>query len=510
MASLPFGLTPLVSVSLVKSYSTTPLAVRFLRYHRDNYFTKVNDPMLTTEPTLNFSSVVNQQYSFFRTGQTLSLEFRRAQLQKLARLIEQYQDRILQAVSADLRKPAIEAFGSEILVTQGEIKYALRHLSQWIKPKRVGTPFSLFPSASYIYPEPLGVVLIIAPWNYPFALMIQPLVGAIAAGNCAVLKPSEHTPHTAELICEMLNQNFDPCYILAVSGTAETSQALLAEKFDHIFFTGGTAIGKLVMQAAAQHLTPVTLELGGKSPCIVDGDCDLALSAKRIVWGKFYNAGQTCVAPDYLLVDRRVQSALVSQLIACIETFYGADPQASPDYGRIVNHRQFDRLVGLLEQARAEGKILVGGKYDREEKYIAPTLVTEISWEHPLMAEEIFGPILPILTYDTLEEAIALVNSQPKPLALYFFSCDRRKQDLVLQKTSFGGGCINDTIMHLGNPELPFGGVGASGMGRYHGKASFDTFTNYKSVLKNSFRFDFKWRYPPYKLNLADLKKFIG
>ncbi len=466
--------------------------------------------MLTSEPQTNFGAVVSQQYSFFRTGQTLSLEFRKAQLQKLGELIKQYQDRILQAVFADLRKPAIEGFGSEVLVTQGEINYILKHLSQWARPQKVGTPFNLFPSSSYIYPEPLGVVLIIAPWNYPFALTIQPLVGAIAAGNCAIVKPSEHTPHTAELICEMINQNFDPRYILAVSGTAETSKALLAEKFDHIFFTGGTAIGKLVMQAAAQHLTPVTLELGGKSPCIVDRNCDLAVSAKRIIWGKFYNAGQTCVAPDYLLVDRGICDALIPHLLACLQEFYGADPQTSPDYGRIVNHRQFDRLVGLIEQARAEGTILVGGKYDRTEKYIAPTLVRDISWEHPLMAEEIFGPILPILTYDTLEEAIALVNSQPKPLALYFFSRDRKKQELVLQRTSFGGGCINDTIMHLGNPELPFGGVGNSGIGRYHGKASFDTFTNYKSVLKNSFRFDLKWRYPPYKLSLDALKKFIG
>jgi aldehyde dehydrogenase (NAD+) len=468
--------------------------------------------MLTTDTSLqsiaSIPKLIADQRCFFRAGHTLSLEFRKQQLQKLGGLIKQYQDRILQAVHADLRKPSIEGFGSEVLVLQAEIKYMLKHLSKWAKPQKVGTPLNLFPSSSYIYPEPLGIVLIIAPWNYPFALAIQPLLGAIAAGNCAIIKPSEHAPHTSALICELINQNFNPEYVVAIPGDAETSKALLAEKFDHIFFTGGTSIGKLVMQSASQHLTPVTLELGGKSPCIVDKDCDLATTAKRIIWGKFYNAGQTCVAPDYLLVPRAIKDQLVPHLLHYVQEFYGDNPQASPDYGRIVNHRQFDRLVGLLETA--QGKILIGGSYDRADKFIAPTLVDNISWEHPLMAEEIFGPILPILTYDSLEETIDRVNSQPKPLALYFFSRDQKNQEVVLQKTSFGGGCVNDTIMHLGNPELPFGGVGNSGIGRYHGKASFDTFTNYKSVLKNGFRFDLKWRYPPYKLSLEALQKFIG
>ncbi|MFN3926420.1 MAG: aldehyde dehydrogenase [Pseudanabaenaceae cyanobacterium] len=462
------------------------------------------------ETQIGYAQLVQAQRQFFAEGHTRSLEFRKGQLTKLNQLIRKYQDAILQAVHADLRKPAIEAFGSEVLVTQAEIKYILKHLAKWMQPKKVGTPLNLFPSSSYIYPEPLGVVLIIAPWNYPFALTIQPLVGAIAAGNCAILKPSEHTPRTAELICELINGNFDSRYVAAVSGTAETSKALLQEKFDHIFFTGGTGIGKLVMQSAAQQLTPVTLELGGKSPCIVDNNCDLTTTGKRIIWGKFYNAGQTCVAPDYLLIHQEIKDTLIPQLIQCVQEFYGENPQASPDYGRIVNHRQFDRLVDLLEKAKAEGKILIGGNYDPSDKFIAPTLVAGITWEHPLMQDEIFGPILPIFTYENIEEAIALVNNQPKPLALYFFSRDHQKQELILQKTSFGGGCLNDTIMHLGNPELPFGGVGNSGIGRYHGKASFDTFTNYKSVLKNSFRFDLKWRYPPYNLSLEDLKKFIG
>lgn len=470
--------------------------------------------MLTNETKSELSAqvlgTITEQRNFFRAGHTLSLEFRKQQLMKLNDLIKQYQDRILQAVYADLRKPSIEGFGSEILVTQAEIKYILKHLSSWVKPQKVGTPLNLFPSSSYIYAEPLGVVLIIAPWNYPFALAIQPLLGAIASGNCAIIKPSEHAPDTSALICELINQHFDPRYLMAISGDAEVSKTLLSEKFDHIFFTGGTSIGKLVLQSASQHLTPVTLELGGKSPCIVDKDCDLSTTAKRIIWGKFYNAGQTCVAPDYLLVHKEIKQELLTHLLNCVHEFYGDNPQASPDYARIVNLRQFDRLVHLLDHSTKENKILSGGSYDRSDRFIAPTLVDGISWDDPLMSEEIFGPILPIFTYNTLEEAIDRVNDHPKPLALYFFSRDQKKQELILQKISFGGGCLNDTIMHLGNPELPFGGVGNSGIGRYHGKASFDTFTNYKSVLKNSFRFDLKWRYPPYKLSLDTLKKFIG
>ena len=459
-----------------------------------------------TGSSIDVQSSITKQRDFFATGKTKNYDFRLAQLKKLLDLIQGNDQLILDAVHADLRKPAIEAYGSEVLVTLSEIKYAIKHLQKWMKPQKVGTPINLFPSSSYIYTEPLGVVLIVAPWNYPFALTIQPLVGAIAAGNCAILKPSEHTPHTSAAIAKLINENFDPSFIIAIEGGIETNQALLAEKFDHIFFTGGTAIGRIVMEAAAKHLTPVTLELGGKSPCIVDGECDLDVAAKRIIWGKFYNAGQTCVAPDYLLVQQKIKPVLIEKLVGCVKTFFGDNPQQSPDLGRIVTDRQFDRLVGLLD----EGKILIGGNTDKSDRFISPTLIDGVSPSAKIMEEEIFGPILPILEYDQISDAIAFVNAQSKPLALYLFSNNKQNQQKILQEVSFGGGCFNDTIMHLGNPELPFGGVGDSGMGGYHGKATFDTFSHRKSVLKNSFRFDLKWRYPPYTMNLDTLKKFIN
>ncbi|BBC26525.1 aldehyde dehydrogenase [Pseudanabaena sp. ABRG5-3] len=454
---------------------------------------------------INIQEAIANQRAFFATGKTKSYDFRIAQLQKLLGLIQENEQLILDAVYVDLRKPAIESYGSEILITLAEIKYALKHLKTWMKPQKVGTPINLFPSSSYIYAEPLGIVLIIAPWNYPFNLTIAPLIGAIAAGNCSILKPSEHTPHTSSAITKLINNNFDPNFIIAIEGGIETNQALLAERFDHIFFTGGTAIGKIVMEAAAKHLTPVTLELGGKSPCIVDVECDLDITAKRIVWGKFYNAGQTCVAPDYLLVQKSIKPLLIEKLIAYINIFFGDNPQQSPDLARIVNDRQFDRLVGLLD----EGKILIGGDSDKSDLFVSPTIIDEVSPHSKIMAEEIFGPILPILEYEQISEAIALINTRPKPLALYLFSNNKQKQEQILQEVSFGGGCFNDTIMHLGNPELPFGGVGNSGIGSYHGKATFDTFSHRKSVLKNSFRFDLKFRYPPYTMTLDALKKFI-
>ncbi len=455
--------------------------------------------------SLNIKTIIAKQRDFFATGATKDYNFRVLQLQKLAQLIKDNDQLIFEAVHQDLRKPAIEAFGSEILIVLSEINYVLKHLKSWMKPQNVGTPATLFPSSSCIYSEPLGVVLIVAPWNYPFALTIQPLIGAIAAGNCAVLKPSEQTPHTSKVIAQLINHNFEPSFITAIEGGIETNQALLAEKFDHIFFTGGTAIGKIVMEAAAKHLTPITLELGGKSPCIVDAEANLEITAKRIIWGKFYNAGQTCVAPDYLLVQKNIKSALIEKLLEFVKIFYGDNPQQSPDLARIVNDRQFDRLVNLLD----EGKILIGGNHDRSDRFIAPTLIDGIRPNSKIMAEEIFGPILPILEYDQLSDAIKIVNAHPKPLALYFFSSNKQNQQRILQEVSYGGGCFNDIIMHLGNPELPFGGVGNSGIGSYHGKSTFDTFSHRKSILKNSFRFDLKFRYPPYTMTVDTLKKFI-
>jgi aldehyde dehydrogenase (NAD+) len=456
--------------------------------------------------TSHIPDLVSRQRAFFSTGETKEIDFRIRQLKALKSAIATHLDAILEALKADLNKPTFEAYAAEVGVIR-EVDYALKHLRAWVKPRQVPTGVDQFPSHAQVRPEPLGVVLIIAPWNYPFQLMISPLVGAIAAGNCALLKPSEIAPHTSRVIAEMVRKTFDPAYVAVVEGDAETTQAILAEKFDHIFFTGGTAIGKIVMAAAAQHLTPVTLELGGKSPCIVDADVQVEYTAKRIVWGKFLNAGQTCIAPDYLLVDRRIKSTLVAAIQAAIQEFYGDDPAQSPDYARIVSPRHFSRVAALLQS----GRVVVGGETNPAECYIAPTLLDQVSLDDAVMQEEIFGPILPVLEYEALGEAIALINARPKPLALYVFSKNKQLQERVLQSTSSGSVCVNDTVMQVGVSELPFGGVGESGMGSYHGKASFDTFSHQKSVLYKSFRLDLKWRYAPYTSGKLDLvKKLIG
>jgi acyl-CoA reductase-like NAD-dependent aldehyde dehydrogenase len=457
--------------------------------------------MLTQAPV---KDIIRQQREFFATGKTKDVEWRIEQLKRLKQAIVDDQEAIVNAVKADLGRPDFEAYFE--ITTISEINYALKHLKSWVKPKKVATSIDQFPASAKIYPEPLGVVLIISPWNYPFQLMISPLTGAIAAGNCAVLKPSEVAANTSRVIADIIQKTFDPAYIAVVEGGVEISQQLLEEKFDHIFFTGGTAIGRIVMQAAAKHLTPVTLELGGKSPCIVDSDVDLKYAAKRITWGKYLNAGQTCIAPDYLLVDRRIKSELLTEIQKCVGEFYGDDPAQSPDYARLISRRHFERLEPLLK----DGEIVMGGQTKPEEKYIAPTVMDQVSWESPVMQEEIFGPILPVLEYTDLKEAIAQINARPKPLALYIFSKDKQKQEQVLQETSSGGVCINDTVMQVGVSTLPFGGVGDSGIGSYHGKASFDTFSHYKSVLKKGFRFDPNWRYPPYKDKLSLLKRIIG
>lgn len=454
--------------------------------------------------TLSIPDQVQQQRVFFNTGQTKTLEFRLEQLKRLKQAIVDRQDAILQAAQADLGRPAFEAYFE--IATLAEINLALKQLKTWVKPRRVATSIDQFPASAWVQPEPLGVVLIIGPWNYPFQLMMSPLIGAIAAGNCAVLKPSEHAPHTAKVIAELVHTTFDSNYITVIEGDASVSQQLLAEKFDHIFFTGGTSIGKIVMAAAAKHLTPVTLELGGKSPCIVDADVRLDYTAKRIVWGKLINAGQTCIAPDYLLVDRRIKSALIDQMKHWIEVFYGADPANSPDYGRIINSHHFDRLISLLNEQTP----IIGGQFDPKTRYIAPTILDNVTWDDAIMQEEIFGPILPVLTYDDLNAAIAQINSRPKPLALYLFSNNQQTQNQILQSTSSGGVCLNDTVMQVGALGLPFGGVGESGMGSYHGKSSFDTFSHQKSVLKRSLWLDLAWRYAPYKPEkLKQIKRIV-
>lgn len=445
--------------------------------------------------------ILGKKRDFFSTGITKDVSFRIQQLKLLREVIKQNQAEILAALKADLGKPPFEAYG-EILLSLQEINYALKHIRTWVKPRKAATPLSQFLASSSIYKEPLGIVLVISPWNYPFMLAISPLVGAIAAGNCVILKPSEIAIHTSNLLAKMISENFNQGCLTVIEGGIETSQALLAEPFDHIFFTGGTAVGKLVMAAAAQHLTPVTLELGGKSPCIVDAEVDVEVAAKRITWGKFLNAGQTCIAPDYVLVHKSIKAKLLAGLKKSIREFYGEDPHKSSDYARIINGKHFSRLANFLQ----EGEVIVGGETNAEDRYIAPTVIDRVQPDHKIMTEEIFGPILPILEYEDLIEAIAFVNSKPKPLALYFFSTNKKHQELILRETSFGGGCINDTIVHLSTPELPFGGVGYSGMGSYHGQAGFDRFSHHKSVLHNSFMLDLKWRYPPYKLDLNFLK----
>jgi aldehyde dehydrogenase (NAD+) len=453
--------------------------------------------------TIDTSKLLQQQRDFFATGQTRSIEFRLTQLRKLQTAVIAHQDQIIAAVRKDLGRAPYEAY-FELNMLE-ELKTALKHLRQWVKPQRVATAITVFPASAWMQPQPLGVVLIISPWNYPFQSALSPLVGAIAAGNCAIIKPSEHSAHTSAVMEKLIAKVFDPSYIAVVEGDVAVGQQLLTEKFDHIFFTGSTTVGRLVMQAAAQNLTPVTLELGGKSPCIVDRSVPIELAAKRIAWGKFINTGQTCVAPDYLLVDRAIKDQFVVALLRAIRELYGADPAKSPDYGRVINRFHLDRLTALL----TDQKILVGGQADPSAKYLAPTVVDEVSWDNSLMVAEIFGPILPILTYDSLDEAINEINQRPKPLALYIFATDRAIQNKIVASTSSGGVVINEVIMQANLPSLPFGGVGASGMGKYHGRASFDTFSHTRSYLKRSTLIDIDVRSAPYTAMKLRLIKWL-
>jgi acyl-CoA reductase-like NAD-dependent aldehyde dehydrogenase len=445
------------------------------------------------------------QNELFNSGKTKPYAFRVESLKKLDASIRSYEPQIIKALAQDLRKSETESYLSEIAFLSEEIRFALKHLKKWMKPKRVSTPITQWPGKSYLYSEPLGSVLIIAPWNYPFQLVMSPLIGAIAAGNCAVLKPSELSIHTSQLIEEIISKTFPKEYVAVVLGGVETSQALVTQPWDHLFFTGGTEVGRKVMMEAAKTLTPVTLELGGKSPCIVDSDTDWEVTAKRIVWGKFFNAGQTCVAPDYVLLPKGATEKFNARLESTIERFFSNNPESSPDYGRIVSQGHYERLKKYLSR----GKIALGGICKDEERFIAPTVLTEVSWQDDVMKEEIFGPILPVIEYDSLDEAILKIQSRPKPLALYFFSKNEETTRKVLNRLSFGGGCINDTLVHLANPKLPFGGVGQSGMGRYHGKYSFDSFSHEKSVVKRSFWLDLALRYPPYLGSLKIMKLFM-
>lgn len=450
-------------------------------------------------------TIIEKQRDCFNSGKTLPTEFRISQLKKLKECIEGNEKIILDALYRDLRKSEIEAYNSEVLIVTADIHYTLQRMKKWVRPKKVGTPLMHLPAKSLVYPEPAGVVLILAPWNYPFQLSFAPLIGAIAAGNCAVLKPSEHAPHMSAAMAEIIRHNFEEDYITVVEGGAEVSKALVQEKFDHIFFTGSTNVGKMVMRAASHHLTPVTLELGGKSPCIVWKDVNIEVASRRILWGKFLNAGQTCVAPDYLLVHQDIHKRFVEALIKGIRKFYGPSPQQSKDYARIVNENHFERLKKYLE----DGTVAFGGEYDKKDLYISPTLLSNVKESSPVMQDEIFGPILPIIEFQTMEDVIDRIKSKPKPLSLYLFTDDKSVQEVILRSTSSGGVCINDTVSHIVGSNLPFGGVGESGFGSYHGRASFDSFTHYKSVLRRSFSFDAKMKYPPYHVELKKIKKIL-
>ncbi|MHC4458048.1 MAG: aldehyde dehydrogenase [Planctomycetota bacterium] len=453
---------------------------------------------------MDIKTSIKNQRQYFNQGHTKEILFRINQLKTLEQAIIKNEERILSALKKDLNKAIYESYLTEVGLILSEIRFTIKNVRAWSRPQKVKTPLIYPLASSYNYPEPYGIVLIISPWNYPFQLTMAPLIGAMAAGNCAVLKPSEYSSHTSGIIFEILADNFENQYIAAITGDAETGKALLEQKFDYIFFTGSVPLGKIVMAAASKHLTPVTLELGGKSPCIVDRETNINLSAKRIVSGKFINAGQTCIAPDYLMIHRSVKAELVNRMQKFITQFYGERPHESKDYPRIISNQHFERVAAYLDR----GNIIVGGETDQKQLYISPTLLDNIGWDDPIMQDEIFGPILPILEYQDLSQVIAAVNARPKPLALYFFSTNKQNQQRILEEISFGGGCLNDTLLHFATPYLSFGGVGNSGMGKYHGKASFDTFSHRKSIFKNRLSFDLPLRYPPYK-NLKYLKKIL-
>ena len=442
---------------------------------------------------MDIQSLVQVQRSHFQTGATLGLTARRTALKRLGAAIRAHEGDISAALLADLNKSSTEGYMCEVGLTLSELSFVEKRLARWMRDRNHLTPLAQFPARSFTVQEPYGVVLIMSPWNYPFLLTMEPLIGAIAAGNCCVVKPSAYSPATSAVIRDILSQCFPPEYVAVVEGGRAENQALLDQKFDYIFFTGGTAVGKEVMSKAAKHLTPVTLELGGKSPCIVDATARLELAAKRVVFGKLLNCGQTCVAPDYLLIDRQVKDRFLAHLRKQISLQYG-DALDNNGYVRMVNRKHFDRVLGLIDPS----KVVLGGGSNPDALKIQPTVLDGVSPEDPVMGEEIFGPVLPVLPFDRVEEALEFVNARPRPLALYLFSQNKQTHELFLRRSSFGGGCINDTIIHLATSRMPFGGVGNSGMGGYHGGASFDTFSHRKSIVKKSAWIDLPVRYAPY------------
>lgn len=448
-------------------------------------------------------AIVSKQREFYNTGVTKSESFRREQLTKLKNAIIKYEKELLAALKSDLNKSEMEAYSTEIGITIADIDYNLKRLHKWMKPERVSTPLFFLPGSSWLYKEPYGVSLIIGPWNYPLKNMFGPVVGSMSAGNTMVLKPSELSPATSAVINKMVTETFDPRYVKVVEGGAPETTELLKERFDYILFTGGTEIGRIIYQAAAKNLTPVTLELGGKSPCIVDADTDLDVTVKRIAWGKFVNAGQTCIAPDYILINKKIKPAFIEKMKQTITEFYGADPKASPDFPRIISDRHFERVKKLIE-----GDVVAGGQTDASQKYIAPTVIDNVTDDHKIMQEEIFGPVAPLVEFDTLDQVINKINSGEKPLALYIFTNDKNFSARIINETSSGAVLVNDVMLHAGHPGLPFGGVGNSGMGAYNGKFGFDTFSHTKPALKRPFMFDVKQKYAPYTQKNVNFIRF--
>lgn len=451
--------------------------------------------------------IFKKQKKFFESGRTINVDYRIKNLKKLNDIIKKNEDKILSELKKDLGKSNFEGYVTEVGILYDDINFHIKNVKKWSSEEKRKSPIVYYPSKSYIYKEPYGVTLIIGPFNYPFQLVIAPLIGAISAGNTAIIKPSENSRNIALLLEKLINENFLEEYLRVVNplGGKETVSLLLDKPFDYIFFTGSVRVGKLVMQKAAQHLTPVTLELGGKSPCIVDSDAKLKLAAKRIVWGKFLNAGQTCVAPDYLCVHKSVKDELLKLIINEIRIQFGENVRNSEDYPRIVNKSSLERLSGYLN----DGKIYYGGNIDEDNLYMEPTLIIKPDLNSPLMSDEIFGPILPILVYEDLDNVIKFINHREKPLALYYFSESKKKIKYVLTSTTSGGVTINDTIIHVANPNLPFGGVGNSGVGKYHGKESFETFTHNKSVMKRGTFIEFNIRFAPYKNKLNLVKRIM-
>ncbi len=458
--------------------------------------------MMTDSEITDKISLMRQ---FFCKGGTRSIAQRKIMIDKLHKSIQRHEQDIAEALAADLHKSAFEAYATETGIVLHELKTLRRKLGRWSKPERRVTPLSLFPSRSRIVKEPYGVALVMAPWNYPFQLLFNPLSAAVAAGNCVALKTSPNAPATAALAETIIQEVFPPEWVSVFHGHRDVNQQLLAERFDYIFFTGSPALGRVVMEAAAKHLTPVTLELGGKSPCIVDEDADVTVAARRIVWGKCLNSGQTCIAPDYLMVHQSVKDRFVSEFKEAVRQLFGHNPQLSPDYPRIVSDKAMQRLTGYLNT----GRIVTGGRFDRQDRYIEPTIIAEVPTDAPAMQEEIFGPIFPLIEFEQTDEVIDFINRRERPLALYYFTKSEEKAAKMLRETSSGGVCINDVIIHCANANVPFGGVGNSGMGRYHGKYGFDTFTHEKSVMRSPSKLDIKVKYPPYAGKLKMVKRLM-